>query len=238
MIAQAKVHYGTLLTLSKNGGYVCSEYRGIKSPIIGYVAPNTPVELMEGVWGSKNTRKGGKAILKALRLAEFRTLDPADYVSLSVARPRQGTLVRWRSVRKRIENLVLNKKVILTLNDLSADQQETMCAEFLRMQQTSYLPKLETLLLPVGRTMKDVDIVGVSSSGKKMYAQVTYGKLEEYRYKIDRLKKFKDSNVDLILFCRCDSPTVDNGITIFPIQKAFEQFTALEQGQRWLQAAS
>src|SRR6185369_1898945 len=35
----------TLLAISKNGGYVCAEYRGYKSPLIGYVEPNTPTEL-------------------------------------------------------------------------------------------------------------------------------------------------------------------------------------------------
>src|ERR1035437_9560119 len=47
----------TLLAISKNGGYICAEYRGFKSPLIGYVEPNTPIELFDGFWGNQNKRQ-------------------------------------------------------------------------------------------------------------------------------------------------------------------------------------
>jgi len=228
----------TLLDISKNGGYICAEYRGL-NPLIGYVEPNTPIELFEGVWGSKNKREGRIAILKSLKLAKYSEIDPVNYVSLSVARPRQGTLVRWPSVKKRIESIVNGKKISRSLEDLTPDQQETMCAEFLRFNNVegSYFSKLETLLLPVGRTMKDIDIAGISESDKKILAQVTFGKIEDYKHKVDRLKKFKNSqDTELILFCRCDAPKFEDGIVVFPIQQVFKEFAASEQGQRWLNA--
>jgi len=228
----------TLLDISKNGGYICAEYRNIGA-LLGYVEPNTPIEFYDGFWGNKKTHQGKPAILKSLQLSKFCEIDSVSYVSLSVARPRQGTLVRWPSIKKRVENIVTGVRLSRTLADLTPDQQETMCAEFLRFHEINdpIFSRLETLILPVGRTMKDIDIAGISKNGKKIYAQVTYGKLESYDYKINRLKKFlNSSDTELILFCRCDTPTVDNGIIIFPMQRVFDNFTASEIGQRWLNA--
>ena len=229
----------TLWDISKNGGYICAEYRNTKGALIGYVEPNTSIELFEGVWGSKITRQGMPARLKSLKLSKISKVDPVSYVALSIARPRQGTLVRWPSVKKRVENIVTGKTSGRTLADLTPDQQETMCAEYLRFHEikTPMFSRIETLILPTGRTMKDIDIAGISRSGNKIFAQVTYGKLESYSYKIDRLKKYTNiNNTELILFCRCDIPSVENGIVVFPMQMVFDDFTKSEIGQRWLSA--
>lgn len=229
----------TLLDISKNGGYICAEYRNIGA-LLGYVEPNTPIEFIDGFWGNKNTRQGNPAILKGLKLSKFDGIDSVSYVPLSVARPRQGTLVRWPSVKKRVENIVTGVRLSRTLADLTPDQQETMCAEFLRFHEINdpIFSRLETLILPVGRTMKDIDIAGISKNGKKIYAQVTYGNADSYmKKKVGPLKKFTtEKDAELILFCRCEAPTVENSIIIYPIQKVFEHFTASEIGQRWLNA--
>jgi len=233
----------TLWKISKNGGYICAEYRNISGALIGYIEPNTPIELFDGIWGSKRgskkNRHGDSAKLKSLKLSKFNTITKDDYASLSVARPRQGTLVKWPSVKKRVENIVTGERMTCTLADLRTDQQETMCAEFLRFHEikTPLFSKLETLILPVGRTMKDIDIAGVSENGNKIFAQVTYGKLGKSKNKIARLKEFNNSSdSELILFCNCDVPSVEDGIVIFPIQRVFECFTASEIGQRWINA--
>jgi hypothetical protein len=63
------------------------------------------------------------------------------------------------------------------LSDLSPSQQEILCSEFLRMPEVESrgLPRLVHLLLPPGKTMRDIDIVGTAADGKRLLAQVTFG---------------------------------------------------------------
>jgi hypothetical protein len=61
-----------------------------------------------------------------------------------------------------------------------------MCSEYLRHAHGA-LPILVHLLLPVGRTMKDVDIYGIASDGRKVHAKVTYLELERASDKFLRL---------------------------------------------------
>jgi hypothetical protein len=83
-----------------------------------------------------------------------------------------------------------------------------MCSEFLRSPAAAKLglPRLVHLILPVGRTMKAIDIYGIAQSGKRIFAQVTYERIEKSREKLEALCKYRDQNGDsLVLFCECQS---------------------------------
>jgi len=230
---------GAIMRLAKDGGYVCSQHYPREEVLVGYVPKNSKVELIEGVWGNRCGLAGRVAILKTLRLEKTKIVDPIDCVVLLVARPRQGTLMRWRLIRNVVRNLVEGLSVKPELASLPPSQQEIMCSEFLRTSaaKDAGLPELANLLLPVGRTMKDLDILALALDGKKILAQVTYAHRDsnEGSMKLQRLKHYANQSAcHLILFCDCDSHSVVDGVTIFPLEEVFSLFTKWGHGQDWL----
>jgi hypothetical protein len=99
------------------------------------------------------------------------------------------------------------------------------------------LPRLQSLLLPVGRTLKAVDFVGIATDGKRVFAQVTSSLLHHAidNGKLDSLRQFVDPNkAHVVLFCSCDAPSVQDGIHIFPVDEVFRTLNSLEWGQHFL----
>ena len=99
----AQKYIRALRNLAQNGGYVCAQYCGHEECILGFVEPQSHIELVEGYWG-KNERqgrvadwKGRTAILKTLRLTKVKIVAPEEHAIILVGRPRQGTLMRWPS---------------------------------------------------------------------------------------------------------------------------------------------
>jgi hypothetical protein len=180
-----------LVELARSGGYVCAQYQGRETCLVGMIVPNSSVELLYGHWGSLHGCKDRAAVLKTLRLVRVKEVRPSESVAVLVGRPRQGTLMRWPNAGKAIENLVEGRAGQVQVADLSASQQEILCSELLRLPQARQLglPNLVHLLLPVGRTMKDIDIYGLADAGDRLFAQVTFHFLEQAqaRLKIDRL---------------------------------------------------
>jgi len=220
----------TLLRLAHEGGYVCASFHAYHEFMLGYVAPDSEVEIVEG-----RHADGRPAILKTLQLSKVRLVKPLDHAVLHVGRPRQGTIKRWLLARKIVENLVECRKFDLTLSDLLPSQQEILCSEILRWPQAESLglPRLACLLLPPGRTMPDIDIIGLSTDAKMLLAQVTFSPIAEIGWKRDALTRHKDpKRVHLVLFCACEQRTTQDGIITFPLQQAFDTF--MEPGELWL----
>jgi hypothetical protein len=105
--------------------------------------------------------------------------------------------------------------------DLSTEQQEAACAEFLRHHEGDH-PRVEFLLLPVGRTLKDVDIYGLDPDGHKVLAQVTNREPggKQFREKLEKLKEYANSDTDvkLVYFCRCEDVAEDDGVYYLPVE--------------------
>jgi hypothetical protein len=229
-----------LVAIANKGGYVCAQYFPYPEYLIGYIEPNSKIELIKGRWGNRGNWSGRQAILKGLSLQKVKVIEPRDSVTLLVGRPRMGTITQWSKVGKAIEYLVEGKKRLPVLDNLSPDQQETLCSEFMRLPEATAfsLPKLIHLLLPVGRTMKDIDIYGVSAEGKLIFAQVTYLDLDHItaRKKLDNLRKYEaEEKNHLVLFCNCTQPEVINGVLVCPIRQVYDRFILTETGQKWLQ---
>ena len=225
----------TINDLCKNGGYIFSVYRDKVGGKIGFVNPGSKIELLKGVWRDNSKYAGRDAILKAVKLDRVRNLSASECISLTSVQPRQGTIVQWHKVGERVKFL-LEGAMEPTVGSLTPDLQEVMCMEFLRSDKTKKysLPKLEYTLAPVGRTMKDVDIVGATSEGKLIYAQVTFSRLESAGWKLAKLDAYSAENQYTILFCRCDSPSIDKSHIIFPIELVFEEFCLKsENGINW-----
>lgn len=230
----AKKALNALHKISKNGGYVFSVYENQDNYKIGYVEPGTEIEIIKGKWGNKNGLDGRVAILKTLKFKRSIELNPIDAISLTCAQPRQGTLCVWSAAGNRVQSIMEGNERQKVLSDLTPDLQEVLCSEFLRSGIDATLPKLSSLLTPVGRTMKDVDIIGLTNSGKRVLVQVTY--LVEPTWKIEKLEKYKSQkNTDLILFCKTEEPRNQNGIIIYSIDEAFKKFTSSETGKSWIE---
>jgi len=236
---------GALLALAKSGGYVCAEHHPRQECLLGYVRPNTKIQILRGRWGTVNRYENRKALLKFIRLEKVRIMHRCDLALVLVGRPRQGTIMRWPSSKDSIENIVEGKRTRPSFDRLSPDQQEIMCSEFLRcekFEQTGQIPysRLAHLLLPVGRSMRDVDICGITTSGKNMFAQVTFHEIgsKEAKSKIATLANYEsDGRNVLVLFCDCKDIIQEGSVRIIPIRWAYEYFVSTPIGQKWLEKA-
>jgi hypothetical protein len=228
-----------LLQLAKDGGYVCSQYYPYEKYVIGKILPNSKIEIIKGVWGKRYDRSGKEAILKSLQLKQWKLLEPYAYAQIHIGRPRQGTILRWISCGDLIKQLVEDEEINFSNEELDPLDQEIICQEFLRMENTKHrLPRLISLLGFPGRTMKDIDILGISDDNKKIFAQVTHSNIENIGWKKNQLKKYANIDLHLILFCDCTNRTEDDNITIFPIKIAIESFLSSQAGKYYKECKS
>lgn len=214
--------------LAEKGGYVWTESRGQTNAKVGVVLPGTEVQLASATYTKPNDsryegREGTKAILKTLQLERVKEVAPYEAMSLRAARPRQGTIVRWKACGPRLEALVEGRPVEHEWESLPPDLQESACAEFLRLRSNPDYPKLSFLMLPVGRTLKDVDIYGIQHDGTDIFAQVTYRHKDdpESRQKVEALKKYrgKEGSTRLVFFCQISKSAVEDGVTFVPVEE-------------------
>jgi hypothetical protein len=81
-------------------------------------------------------------------------------------------------------------------------------------------------MLPVGRTLKDVDIYGIQQDGADIFAQVTYRHKDdpESHKKVETLKKYheKERETPLVYFCRCPESVVEDGVTFVPVEEVID----------------
>lgn len=227
-----------LNALSAGGGYVCAEYAGQLDSLVGVVEPATPIALLAGSWGGRNGNSGRPTTLKALPLSQVKRVRKTDSAAILVGRPRMGTLQRWPRAGKVIENLVNGVLSETTMWDLSADQQEILCGEFLRLPAVEALglPRLVHLLLPIGRTMRDIDLFGLAADGKRLFAQVTHYTRAQAGEKLERLKGFADqAGAHLLLFCQADQIDSESGVTVVPYAVVEKVFRGSPDGARWFQ---
>lgn len=223
----------TLHKLSEEGGYVCAEYRNKEGAVVGIVTPNTPIELFEGKWG---TQKDKIAILKTLHLATSRHLDAEEYLKISYARPIQGTICIWKNAGKRIEHMANHTCFEPIFDNLAPTHQEVLCSEFLRSGIDPRLPKIQSFLLPVGRTLKDIDIFGITESGQKVYCQVTHKQLQHAAEKMKNLKIYRSANSYVVMFCMNNQAHIlsSEGVIIYSMHTVFEKFSNTKEGKMWL----
>jgi hypothetical protein len=236
----AKRAVSALCRLALEGGYVCGHFDEYEEWLMGKVLPKSRIQLREGKWpeGSDKPKKhDGICVLKTLRLHKVRLVSPEDYAVLQPAQPRQGTIMRWPSIGNTVEAIVEGKKLRRSLGALSPNHQEVMCAEFLRLHEAIRigLPRLTCVLRDVGRTMKDLDIVGLAQDGKQVFAQVTYGSFDskDVQEKRNLLQKFSGRNAHRILFCKCERSFSEKGIIIFPIEEVYSRFRNTKVGKNW-----
>lgn len=168
---KAKGAFIALADLAENGGYVCAQYFGVEGCVIGEVKPGTKRNILK-----THRRDDGKPlVLKTLGLdlGSIQCLSEVRASAILIGRPQQQTIAEFKRAVDLIQILVQKTKVQPDVNRLLPFQQEVMCSEYLRMEDTG-LPRMHATLFPVGRTLDNVDVIGMTEAGQNIYAQVTF----------------------------------------------------------------
>jgi hypothetical protein len=129
-----------------------------------------------------------------------------------------------------VQNMYNGCKLDNKVESLAPSQLEVLCEEYLRVENRKMkgLPRLKMLLAPIGGSMKDIDIAGLDSNGRYIFAQVSQAKdkrVEEE--KIERLRRVGDKESSLIYFgpkkTRQRSKNKEEGIRYVDIEEVFEE---------------
>ena len=177
------------------GAIVVAIFRKINrnTVLLGEIEKGTKIEFPEYPYKNK------KSILKTMQMKNVREYHFIKFPILSAALPRQGTMKHIRQAERIIRHLFENKQLPDTVYSLSPEQLEVLCYEYLKRRG-----KIESLLLPIGRNLIDVDIIGLNKDGNKISAQVTFAKekakvLDKFERLIDSIPK-GDTNTELLFF--------------------------------------
>ena len=228
------------ISLGTQGGYVCAVYKNKPGCKVGIVAPGTKVVLLSGRWGELNNNPGREAILKTLAPKKVRYIGPEGSLALLSGRPRQGTFCNWGRDNGLVKAFVENEPWTPSVKRLSVAQQEVLCSEVMRTDKWENLglPRLTSLLLPVGRTLKGIDIYGLGGKGNKILAQVTNYQCtsSRARRKLERLTEYSSESTTLVFFCDATEIQRIEDVVIFPLEEAFRLFSGTSAGKKWMSA--
>lgn len=173
------------IKLVNEGGYVCAHYPAIRRTLIGKLNPAD----VDAIQCSANF-----FYIKRVRLVQAEEVSGWRKIILLVAAPRKGTMGRWHSIGKLLHVMVEHAEIVPEWQLLPPSVQEAVCQEYMRERHG-----MERLLLPFGRTMADVDIVGIGVGGQKIFAQVKYnGTRQQYT---DAATKLLDYPGERLFFC-------------------------------------
>ena len=135
-------------------------------------------------------------LFKVVQLQSAREVPYLDYPLLAAIQPKQATITGWPSAEKYLSAILQREQIEWSVDSLAPGQLEVICYEFLRMTGV-----LKALLLPIGRSLPDIDICGIDEHGNKVLAQVTHAdETPEMRGKLNRLKEYHSHSVKLIFF--------------------------------------
>lgn len=213
----------TFRTLATEGGVVCATYFPTPGCVIGLCASHSSVKFKTCYSGGSERTK---IVLKCLTLSDVRKLDASTAWRVLCNQPRGGAVAQWSIIKGRVAQFHRDGIFIASdVDHFTTAEQEVLCSEFLRsdLKCRGQLPKLHHLLMPVGRTLEDVDIIGLTATGKKLFAQVTFWPRERVDKKIAALKKYEGPNAHLILFCDQAKMASCRGVTLFPIRVALRE---------------
>ena len=221
--------------LNDFGGYIWAEYHTHKHLVkIGRIKRGS-AKLFDAKWVQYDNPRihrndGDPTKLKSLQMEDCREIDlkKGNYWFFIAQKPRLVTISRWRAVGDYLRQLVEYGRVTIDkFESLHYKIQEVVCSEFLRSGELKHehAPKLKYLLLPVGGTLKDIDICGYSDDGKMILAQVT--NYEKSNPKCEEKKKDLINcqgahNSHLVLFCKHDKVDWDGEILYVPTEEVFQ----------------
>jgi hypothetical protein len=169
--AQTCIRY--LNELHERGGIICAQFPSTPGYVVAEVRPGAIRECVKSHAGQFD---GDDHIV--LKTVEFdprtrKNVTGEQAIEIQLQQPRGGTLCkldRGAAFIRLIAEAVAGS-IRPELQLLSSHRREAMCAEYLRLEEGE--DSLKMLSVPVGRTMQFVDIMGITSHGRKVYGQVT-----------------------------------------------------------------
>lgn len=147
----------------KSGGWIAADYKDLRNGkiLVGKVLPNTKVEMLD-----YENYKGYKGVL----IVDAKEISLMDYPVLQSLMPRLGgILTDYSKAKTALIAAYTDQPLPTAVYSLSTEQLETLCYEYMRINGL-----IDHLLLPIGRTLRDVDIIGIDSEGNTIAAQVTF----------------------------------------------------------------
>jgi len=142
-----------------------------------------------------------------------------DYPLLRAIRPRQGTITGWPSAQTYLTAIFKDEPIPRNVRSLAPSQLELVCYEYLQMKRGLY-----GLLLPIGRSLPDIDIFGISVNGNNIIAQVTQSRSErEVSKKIKKLQGYRSDSTKLIFFGPSENRVQKQGVEYIAVEEAFSE---------------
>ncbi|MHA1185382.1 MAG: hypothetical protein ACTSSK_00690 [Candidatus Heimdallarchaeota archaeon] len=179
----------------EKGAIVVAIYRKFRrnTLLLGEIEKGTEIKFDEYDFNDE------KVIFKTLQMKNVKELHFINYPILGAVLPRQGTITHIIQAEKVIRHLFHNDQLADTVYSLSPEQLEVICYEYLKRKEM-----IESLLLPIGRNLIDVDIIGINKVGNKISAQVTFAKdkvkvIDKFERLVDSIPK-TDIKTKLLFF--------------------------------------
>ncbi len=192
------------------GAIVAASYRQVVPGIIlvGIIPPGSQI--------SWTDRYGESFIYKVVQLQNVKEVSLIDYPILGAIQPIKGAISGWPSAQAILNSIVNDLPIEPAVHNLSPAQLEVICYEYLQMKAI-----LNALLMPIGRNLLDIDIVGMGDEGRKIFAQVSFT-MEQVGRKLQLLREYKSTATDLYYFGPRSQEISEPDIRFIPIETVFE----------------
>ena len=181
----AKSQFGLLQKCFDHGAIIVARYENQKGGvIIGKIKRGAE---------KKRFEQCGSVVLKVVELEDARYEKFIDHPRLMIPVGRQ-TICRYNERdRDYVVSISDGKPLLQKLDNLHPSQMEVLCYEYMKHKGL-----IHGLLLPIGRSLENVDIIGLRVDTntwitKKVVAQVTFEKNEKIiKSKCEQLSKLED----------------------------------------------
>ncbi len=157
-------------------------------------------------------------IYKTAQLKKAKEIAYTDYPLLAAVQPPNVAISNWNSVSEYLGAIVRDEDLPWCVNSLAPGQLEVLCYEFLCASN-----RIASLLLPIGRNLIDIDIIGIDSSGQQIYAQVTASKKPGV---IQRKATQLEGYPNAILFAPEEAGKAVKSVEFISIQDVFVQMSS------------
>lgn len=197
------------------GAVVGAVFRTIRpaSMLVGEIEAGSVVEPLK----YSDPETGESFIYKTVQLIRAREVSFRDYPLLAGIQPRMAAITGWPSARDYLMAILGHTTLPQRVTSLHPSQLEVLCYEYLRWRND-----IAALLLPIGRNMLDIDIVGIGSSCTVL-AQVTHTTASREIFdKLQRLKNYEGADGRLLFFGPASAKIESNNTEFIGIEKVFE----------------
>jgi len=153
---------------------------------------------------------------KTVQVTELRKRTYLDYPLLNI-KPIKQTVCKWRILDYRLDFIYEEKELPIKLDSLVDKQLEVICSEYLHMYKI-----IHASILKIGGSQSKIDISGIGTNERKVFAQVSFKVTNE---KIEKLKIYDSPNSLLFYFGPEDGRFEDPSINYISIKEVFKTLT-------------